>query len=147
MKNILLALDLQPADRLLLDQAVLLAGAFHAKLWLVHVAAPDPEFVGFETGPVYIRESRAKELREEHQQLQQILEELRSRSIETEALLIQGPTVGMLEKEVEKLQIDLLVMGSHRHGFFYETFVGHTSSKLIKHLSIPVLIVPLPNES
>lgn len=147
MKNILIALDLNASDSILLDYAVKLAVNLHSKLWLVHVATPDPDFVGFKTGPMYIRDALAKELREEHKQLQKYMQDLQGQSLEVEALLIQGPTVEMLEQEVKKLQIDLLIMGSHQHGFLYETVVGHTSFKVIKQLRIPVMIVPLQDEA
>jgi nucleotide-binding universal stress UspA family protein len=52
----------------------------------------------------------------------------------------------MLRTEVRKLNIDLLVLGSHKHTFLYEMFVGHTAVKVIRDIEIPVLIVPLPEE-
>lgn len=142
MKNILLALDLKPSDQQLIMQAKSLASKFKSKIWIIHITAPEPDFVGYEVGPEYIRQSRADELRAEHKHLHKIMDDFRQASIDAEGLLIQGPTVEMIEKEVEKLNIDLLIIGSHRHGFLYETFVGHTSIKMIKKLSIPILIVP-----
>lgn len=144
MKNILIAVDLKPTDQILIDRATIWASKFEAKIWLIHVASPDPDFVGYDVGPTYIRDSRAHELRAEHKLLQEMTQNLKLPNIEAEALLIQGPTVEMLEMEVNSLKIDLLIMGSHKHGFLYETFVGHTSSKLIKSLSVPIMIIPLP---
>jgi nucleotide-binding universal stress UspA family protein len=144
MKNILVALDIQPSDSLLLAQASFLAEKCGAKIWMVHVAAPDPDFVGFEMGPKYIRDFVADELREDHRQLQTYASDLQQRSFEAEGLLIQGPTIDMIEAEVKKLNIDLLILGSHKHGFLYETFIGNTAMRIIKELSIPVMIVPLP---
>ncbi len=145
MKNILVALDIQPSDSLLLAQATFLAEKCGAKIWMVHVAAPDPDFVGFEMGPKYIRDFVADELREDHRQLQTYASDLQQQSLEAEGLLIQGPTVDMIEAEVKKLNIDLLILGSHKHGFLYETFIGNTAMRIIKELSIPVMIVPLPD--
>lgn len=144
MKNLLVALDIQPADSLLLAQASFLAEKCGAKIWMVHVAAPDPDFVGFEMGPKYIRDFVADELRVDHRQLQTYAEELQQKGLEAEGLLIQGPTIDMIEAEVKKLNIDLLILGSHKHGFLYETFIGNTAMRIIKELSIPVMIVPLP---
>ncbi len=62
--------------------------------------------------------------------------------LECEALLIQGATVEMLEQEIEKLKIDLVIMGSNDHGFLHELFIGHTSVKLMKRIEIPLMIVP-----
>ena len=147
MKNILVALDMKTTDSYLLDQASFLAEKCGAKIWMVHVASPDPDFVGFEMGPKYIRDYVADELRSEHRLLQTYAIDLQHKSLEAEGLLIQGPTIDMIEKEVKKLHIDLLILGSHKHGFLYETFVGNTAVKIIKEVSIPVMIVPLPSES
>ena len=144
MNNLLVALDIKPSDSLLLAQASFLAEKCDAKIWMVHVAAPDPDFVGFEMGPKYIRDFVADELRVEHRQLQTYAEELQQKGLEAEGLLIQGPTIDMIEAEVKKLNIDLLILGSHKHGFLYETFIGNTAMRIIKELSIPVMIVPLP---
>ena len=146
MKNILLALDLHGNDEKIIAHARELAKKFKSKIWLVHIAAPDPDFIGYEVGPQYIRDSRAEELRQEHRQLHFITESIQNDGIEADALLIQGPTVEMLKNEVTKLNIDLVIIGSHKHGFIYETFVGHTGNKLVKQLSIPVLLIPLDNE-
>lgn len=143
MKNILLALDLKSSDDLLIRYASDYAKKFEAKIWLVHITEPEPDFVGFDVGPQYIRETRAEELKDEHKQLQENLNKLTNNGITCDALLIAGPTAETLQQEVDKLSIDLLIMGSHKHGFLYETFVGHTSVKLIKKLSIPLLIVPI----
>lgn len=144
MKNILVAIDVSPTDTLLLDQAVFLAEKCESKIWLVHVASPDPDFVGFEMGPRYIRDFVADELRAEHRQIRAYVEELEKKSLNVEGLLIQGPTVDMIEEEIQKLNIDLLVIGSHKHSFLYETFIGNTAMKIIREISIPVMIVPLP---
>jgi len=147
LKNILVAVDLDLTDPFLLNPAIALAQKFRSKLWIIHVAAPDPGFIGYRVGPSYIRESRADELRKEHVALQDMMKRAKDLSIEAEALLIQGPTVEMLELEIEKLQIDLLVMGSRRHGFLYNAFVGHTSVKLMKDQLIPIMLIPLPDEA
>ena len=146
MKNLLVTLDLKPSDSLLLDQASMIAEKFKSKIWMVHIASTDPEFIGYDMGPMYIRDFLAEELRTEHRQLQSYAEELHKRSIVAEGLLIEGPTKEMILNEVTKLHIDLLIIGSHKHGFLYETFVGHTAVKMIGSLRIPLMIVPLPEE-
>ena len=138
-----MAVDLKSSDQALISQASLLAEKFNSTIWIVHIAAPDPDFVGYGVGPLYIREVRAEELRKEHKQLQAIADQLHQKSFRAEALLIQGPTVEMLKEEAKKLKIDLLIMGSHKHGFLYETWIGHTSVKVIKEIPVPVMIVPL----
>ena len=146
LHSILVAVDLKPTDTELIRYASELSTKFNSKIWIIHVASPTPDFVGYTTGPVYIREMRAEELIYEHKELQTLAAQLKKNNIAAEALLIQGPTVDMLKNEVKKLKIDLLIMGSHKRGFLFEMLVGPTSSiKVIKDITIPVLIIPLPD--
>jgi nucleotide-binding universal stress UspA family protein len=146
MKTILVAVDLKPTDTELIKYASVMAEKFQSKIWIIHIAAPPPDFVGYRVGPTYIREMRAEELRKEHKDLQAMAVQLKEQSIDAEALLIQGPTIEMLKNEVEKLNVDILIMGSHKRGFLFEMLVGPTSSiKAIKELPIPVFIIPLPD--
>ena len=62
MKNILVPIDLSPITDITVEFAARFAKGFGSKIWLVHVAAPDPDFVGFGTGPKYVRDQRADEL-------------------------------------------------------------------------------------
>ena len=64
MKNIAIALDLSNSSTVLIEQAKVLARANDAKIWLIHIAAPDPDFIGYDVGPKYIREDRADILKE-----------------------------------------------------------------------------------
>lgn len=143
MKNILVSITFEVENKILIEKAVEIAEKFYAKIWIVHIAAPEPEFVGYDVGPQYIRDDRAKELRKEHKLIQQYAEELKARNIESESLLIQGATVEMILEETQKLNIDLLIIGHHEHGLLYEAFVGSTAPGVVKKSKVPVLIVPL----
>lgn len=143
MKNILVGIDFHEKTADLVDYAYQLAAHFKSKIWLVHIAAPDPDFVGYEVGPQYIRDSRADTLKTEHQQLIKFADDLKSKGIEAEGLLIQGPTIDTIIAESQKLKIDLIITGHHEHSFIYEVLFGNTSNKLIDKSSIPVLVIPL----
>lgn len=131
------------SDEKLIRHASAYAKKFDAKIWILHIAAPEPDFVGYDIGPQYIRDTRAEELKSQHKALHDIVDGLSEDGIRCDALLVAGPTAETIQKEAGKLSIDLLIMGSHKHGFLYETFVGHSSVKLLNKLSIPILIVPL----
>lgn len=143
MKNILVAIDFNKNEKLLIDKAFQLAESFNSKLWLMHIAAPDPDFVGYDVGPQYIRDSRASELREEHKQLQEYANTLKKKGVDAEGLLVQGATIEMIIEESKKLNVDLIIAGHLDHGFFYNAFTGSVSANIIKKSKIPVLIVPL----
>jgi len=141
-KNLLVAIDFHEQTGLLIDQAFDLARPVGAKVWIVHVSAPDPDFVGYEVGPQYIRDSRAKELREEHRLITGYVNALREKAMDAEGLLIQGPTVKVILTETQKLDIDLIIFGHHPHSPLYTAFFGSTSSELLSRVKVPVLVVP-----
>ena len=143
MKTILVIIDFDNNDQLLIEKASQLADAFDSKIWILHIAAPDPEFVGYDVGPQYIRDFRAEDLRKEHKRLQEYALKLNDQGIEAEGLLVQGATIEMVIDEAKKLKADLIVTGHREHGFFYRSLIGSVSSEVIKKSKIPVLIVPL----
>lgn len=142
----MVAVDFNDSIGEVLNYAGSIALKFEAKVWVVYVAAPEPDFVGYEPGPQYIRDIRAEELREEHRRLQQISDTFLDPSIETEALLIYGPTVESVIEEAEKLKSDLLIIGTHKHSFFYNLFNESVSIELLKNANIPLLAVPIDDE-
>lgn len=145
MKNLLITLELEDQEHAdqMLTHSISLAKAYSAKCWLIHIADPDPEFVGYSTGPQYIRDEIADELRAEHRQVQRFADKLRAEGIEADGLLIQGPTEEMILDEIKKLDIDLLVIGNKKRGFLQELFVSSVTNDLIKNVNIPVFLVPL----
>ena len=142
MKNVLVAIDFHKKTEVLIDWAFSLTKPHRSKLWLIHVAAPDPDFVGNDVGPQYIRDDRAETLRKEHRLLQRYKESLEEKGTEVEALLIQGATIETILEEADKLSIELIACGHHQHGFLYNAIFGSTSSGIVNKSSIPVLVFP-----
>ena len=141
-ENILVAVDFSNDDQVLLAKALQMAKPFGSKIWVVHIAAPDPDFVGYEPGPQYIRDFRAEDLRTEHKTLKAYVDHCRLAGIDTDGLLIQGPTVSTILEEAEKLSIDLFIVGNHKHGFWHRLFNEDTPIELAKKAKIPLLLVP-----
>ena len=142
-KNILVAIDFNDSIGELVNYAEGIASKFGAKIWVLHVAAPSPDFVGYEPGPQYIRDFRAEELREEHRKLQNICDAFIDPQIKCEALLIQGSTVESVIEEARKLHCDLLIVGTHKHSFFYNLLSENVSLELLKKTEIPLLAIPI----
>lgn len=142
MKTVLICLDLDQYTDQLIEKALDLVSSFAVKIWLLHVAAPDPDFVGYDVGPQYIRDNRAETLREEHRELLGYMEKIKKTGIDAEALLVQGPTIETILEESIKLEVDLIVTGYQEHGFFYSVFNNNVSSKVIATSDIPVLVIP-----
>ena len=143
MKNILVSIDFDENTDQLINKATDLAGKYNSTVWILHVAAPDPDFVGLDVGPQYIRDHLAAELKKEHKLLFKYANKLKEKGIEATGLLIQGATIQTILDESKKLNIDLVIIGHHNHTFLYKTFFGNTSLDVIKKSNIPVLVVPL----
>ena len=142
MKNVIAAVDFSPVSEAVVSHAIHLARVNQGRLWIVHVAAPDPDFVGYEVGPEVVRQQRATRLREEHQQLEDMARDANAGGVTTTALMIQGPTSRTLLEKAAELDADLLVLGSHGHGALHNLLVGSVTESVVKDARIPVLIVP-----
>lgn len=143
LKNIMVAVDFNDSIGELMVYADILAQKFESKVWVLHVAEPEPDFVGYEPGPQYIRDVKAEEYREEHRNLQEICKNFISENIHTDALLIQGSTVETVLSEAQKLNIDLLIVGTHKHSLLHNLLQESVSMELIKKAEIPMLTIPI----
>jgi len=143
MKNILVAVDLEASSHHLINSAAEQAEKSGAKVWVLHIAAPEPDFIGNEVGPQYVRDNLAEDIKTEHKLIRQYADELITKGIIAEALLIQGPTVKMILEEIEKLQIDLLIIGHRPHSFLFKLLLGENHTALVNKSKVPVLVVPL----
>ena len=143
MKNILVAVDIDASSQLLINTAAEQAEKFNAKVWVLHIADPEPDFVGNKAGPQYVRDYLVEEIKKEHKLIRQYADELIAKGIAADGLLIQGPTVKMILEEIEKLQIDLLIIGHHRHSLLFKLFLGDNHTALVNKSKVPVLVVPL----
>jgi len=142
MRNILVPIDFSAISDSVVDIAKTFAECFSARIWLIHVASPDPDFVGYDAGPQSVRDQVAEHLREEHQRLQSIAAELREAGLETTALLVQGPTAEKILAEAEEHAADLIVMGSHGHGAMHRMLMGSVSERILRKADCPVTIIP-----
>jgi nucleotide-binding universal stress UspA family protein len=147
MKNILAAIDFSAVTTDVVEHAARLAQGFDAALWLVHVAPPDPDFVGYDAGPPNVREQVAHEMRDTHRRVQDAADQLRAKDINVTALQVQGPTAETILREAERLCADVVVLGSHGHGALHRALLGSISEGVLRHASCPVVVVPARRES
>jgi len=143
MKTIIIFCEVNDQDDVLVAQVMPLAKVFGSQLYLIHVAAPEPDFIGYEPGPQHERDWRAGVLHNEHRLLQERAVALRELGIDTTALLLQGETVPMILTEAKRLNADLLVVGNHHHGIFHRVLSGSVSDGLTQQVDCPLLLVPI----
>ncbi len=142
MKNILVGIDFNDSVEKIIDKAIELGRCFQSKIWLLHIAAPNPDFVGYEAGPQHERDMRAEVLKKEHKKLTRYADQLKVKGLEAEALLVQGTTIETILNEAEKLNAELIITGHEDPGFWNKLLFGDTAADLVKKSEVPILIVP-----
>jgi len=143
--HLLAAIDFAPVSDRVIELAAELASACGADLTVLHVAAPEPGFLGYDVGPQHDRDLRASELRDEHRRLHEIGEALRERLPHVRVRLRPGPTVETILAEAREAGVDHVIVGAHRHARAHELLLGSVSKALIRQASCPVTVVP-PSE-
>lgn len=140
--RILVAVDFSNVTDRVMDIARDLAARTASHVYVLHVAEPEPDFVGYDVGPDVVRDQVAEEYHREHRQVQRLADSLRSSDVGATALLIQGSIVETIIREADRLDADLVVVGSHGHGAVFDLLVGSISEGLVRRSSRPVLVVP-----
>ena len=147
MKIILAAVDFSHATDVVAATAADLTKALGGTLHLLHVEAPDPEFVGYEPGPQHVRDQVAKSIARNRHEIVELRDRLQGQGIDVHCLVIQGPTIDKIIEEAQRLGADVIVAGSHGHGAMHHLVLGSVSEGLIRKAPCPVLVVPQAHEA
>ena len=145
MKNLLVAVDFSDVTGRVVATAEQLARAFGAKIWLLHVVAEVSPIVTMGEVPFHWPTNAVESperFSEEQHQMQTLLFGLKDKGLNVESVLIRGSAVIEILAMTEQYEIDMIVMGSHGHGAWYELMVGTVSEGVLRHAPCPALIVP-----
>lgn len=145
MKNILVAIDDHEAVTAaspIIARTLELATAFSSKVWLLHIVPPARQ-PPFNIDKDVLRKEMAGELRHEHKSLHHLAESLRERHADVTALLVEGAIIRTILDESERLDIDLIVLGCHRHGLLYGALTEFTEEGLLSKCLRPIMFVPI----
>ena len=112
------------------------------EIHLLHVTEPDPSFVGLAAGPEEVQHQVANELQHAHDELDALADRLRAKGHTVDTWLVSGPTVQTILEQAEKLDADVIVMGSHGRGKLFDLVVGSVSAGVIRKSPVAVLVVP-----
>jgi nucleotide-binding universal stress UspA family protein len=136
--SVLAALDHSPRAPAVLERALAMAQAFHARLDLLRVvelplAVPPAAHVAAPDAPVAMaREAAERELRK--------LAGPHTSSVSSFRVVIATEPWRAILDSASSLGVDLLVIGAHgRHGF--ERILGTTASRMVNHADRDLLVV------
>ena len=160
VKTIMAGIDLAASSDQIVAAAEEYAKAFSAKVYLVHVTevGPTPEHAAIDLSlvsdpvsepdlPINVdREDEALRLRAEHRALQDHRTKLSEAGIDATALFIEGATVEKLLMEIDRLGIDLVIIGSHSPSLLRDIFYGSTMKDVVREAGCPVLVLPPPSQ-
>jgi nucleotide-binding universal stress UspA family protein len=148
LKHVLVPTDFSEPSKAALRYGVALARAFHAKLHVLHVETRIDLEIDVERelavqryldpAGVERRQNAAREL------LGKLLTEQEEQELQPEHVLraagIGGPYVEIVRYAKER-KIDVIVMGTHGHGFVAHMLMGSVAEKVVRKAPCPVLIV------
>jgi nucleotide-binding universal stress UspA family protein len=140
--QVLVAVDLSAATKSIFDAVRRFSPLKDARICLLHVADPDPDFLGYAPGPQTVRDQVANEMRREHRQLETIATSWRDAGLATTPLQVQGPIADTILAEARRLNAAMIIVGSHGHGAVFQLLVGSVSEQILQHADCPVLVIP-----
>ena len=155
-KKILYATDLTPNSEHAFRHAMLLARKSSAKVHILHVIPEvDDSFRSYVAS--MMGEGKLEALEQDHENqakeiLSQRLENFAQRELSdfpddydniTEIEVVHGHAVAEILKTADRLEVDVIVMGTHGKGALSHTFLGSVAEKVLQKSKRPVFVIPL----
>jgi nucleotide-binding universal stress UspA family protein len=152
MKKVLIALDYNPTAQKIAEAGYDLAKAMNARTVLLHVLSEQTYYASLNYSPVMgfdgfssidpIQADPAEELKEAAQSfLDKAKMSLGDDRIET--IVSRGDLGDMILETAIKLNVDVIVLGTHSQHGLEKIWVGSVTEKVLHHSRIPLFIIPL----
>ena len=145
--KLLVGVDLSESTDKVVEKAAQIAAALGAQVYVLHVADPEPDLVGYAMDPKASRDALAKQFHIEHCGVQAAAEKMRAAGLDATGLLVQGETVTTILRKAAELDSDMIVVGSHGRGAMYQLLVGSVSEGVLHKSDRPVIVVPVHKRS
>jgi nucleotide-binding universal stress UspA family protein len=143
MMKLLAAVDLSKASGYVIEAVHRVALATDAEVYVLHTIMPLPGIAGPEFNPVTEHQDLSERYLDERDQLNELVSQLVEADVNASALMAQGDPVKTIMREAERLDAELVVIGSHGHGMMFDALVGSISAGVLRKSTIPVLVVPV----
>jgi nucleotide-binding universal stress UspA family protein len=116
--------------------------ATNAEVYVLHTIIPLPGVAGPEFNLVMEHQEMSERYLDERDQLNELVTQLVEADVNASALMAQGDPVKTILKQAERLDAELIVVGSHGHGMMFDALVGSVSAGILRKSTVPVLVVP-----
>jgi nucleotide-binding universal stress UspA family protein len=141
--KLLAAVDLSRASSYVIEAVHRVAMATDAEVVVLHVVTPLPGIAGPEFPPATEHQELSERFLDEQDQLADLVTQLTDVDVNATALLRAGQPAGIILHEARRLEVELIVIGSHGHGMLFDALVGSVSAKVLRNSAVPVLVVPV----
>lgn len=155
-KKILVAVDKSTISQAAFQQALELAKALTAKLYIIHVISPlkheyqDVYSLSFSAYIEALDEATRERWETIEQESQELLTSLTQQAnhleVSNESTQLIGEPEETICRFIKEQKIDLIVVGSHGKKGFSELFLGSVSNYIAHHAACSVLIVHQPKD-
>ena len=144
--NYLVAVDLTEPTQNIIDVLIKCVNKEKDQVWLLHVSAPEPDFVGYDVDTPPIRNATAKHYYQEICDLETYEAQIKAQGIDCQSRIVQG-VIGdtILQKAIE-WEVDMLIIGSHGKSLFKDVLLGSISEEIIRRSTFPTVIVPIHHD-
>ena len=151
MKKIVIALDTSPSAEKIATLGYEYANALNAEVILVH-AVYDAALYVSDYDPIMQYDGFL--IKNNMELIESIQKEAESFLIATakflgepdlEIKVLDGNPYDAILEFAKTWQADLLVFGTHSHSRWENLLIGNIANKLVKHATIPLLVVPIRN--
>lgn len=144
MKTIVAAVDFSDVTKPVIDAAVHLASALGEGLHLVHVVEAEPTYAAYGFSPddfPAMHELQVESASRADIKLSKLAAESGLEGVQTK--VIQGQPLHALLEYAREVNADMLVLGSHGHGFMSSLILGSVAEGCVRKAQLPALIVPM----
>jgi len=141
--KLLAAVDLSKASGYVIEAVHRVALATDAEVYVLHTIIPLPGIAGPEFNPVTEQQDLSERYLDERDELNELVTQLVDADVNASVLMAQGDPVKTILREAERLDAELIVVGSHGHGMMFDALVGSISAGILRKSTIPVLVVPV----
>jgi nucleotide-binding universal stress UspA family protein len=123
------------------QDAIQLAGRFHASLYVLDVVHNPFAYTGWNLPMPSFDQEYQRFLEQVRDRLQAKIAEERQRGFPVESIVRQGEPVAQILEVIEEKHIDLLILPSHAEDRIEHYFSGRVAERVIRKMPCSVLLV------